>query len=142
MSFAGGWIHHQLLVGSMTLIFSVFCVVFFLFFFCLRLVSCVPNVTSFSGLSILHCPLLFSLTFIYHIKVHRIHLASSWILTHWLMTISTDCTGNYNDGHQYKASIHNVFHNTCFYGIQCRWWSLLLNHNLQQFIICLYKSKI
>jgi hypothetical protein len=37
---------------SMLLIFLVFCVVFF----CLRHVSCVPNVSSFSGLSFLDCP--------------------------------------------------------------------------------------
>jgi hypothetical protein len=39
------------------------CVVFFILFG-LRLVSCVPYVASFSGLSILDCPLRFSLTFI------------------------------------------------------------------------------
>ena len=33
--------------------------------FCLSLVSCVPGVASFSGLSILDCPFRFSLTFIY-----------------------------------------------------------------------------
>jgi hypothetical protein len=38
------------LVGSVLLISLVFCVVFF--FYCLRPVSCVPNVASVSGLSI------------------------------------------------------------------------------------------
>jgi hypothetical protein len=37
--------------GSVLLIFLVYA----LYFFCLRLVSCVPNLTSASGLSILDC---------------------------------------------------------------------------------------
>ena len=45
-----------------SLVFSFLCFVFVLF--CLRPVSCVPIVASFSGLSILDCPIIFSLTFI------------------------------------------------------------------------------
>ena len=41
---------------SSFVISNTYCVVFFR----LHLVSCVPNVTSFSGLSILHCPFVFS----------------------------------------------------------------------------------
>ena len=51
--------------GARVLIFLIFCVV--LCFVCLRPVSCVPNVASFSVLSILDCPLRFSLTFIYRL---------------------------------------------------------------------------
>ena len=61
------------LVGSVLLIFLVFCVVFVLcVMFPLLSVSCsqcclchFPNVVCVSGLSILHCPFQFSLTFIY-----------------------------------------------------------------------------
>ena len=37
----------------------------FFYFVCLRLVSCVPIVTSFSGLSFFLLPLRYSLTFMY-----------------------------------------------------------------------------
>ena len=47
----------------MLLVSLVFCVVIFCFV-CLRPVSCVPNVASLSGLSILDCLIGFSLTFI------------------------------------------------------------------------------
>jgi hypothetical protein len=40
-----------------------FCVAFFCFV-CLRLMSCVPNYASFSGLSVVDCPFSFSLAFI------------------------------------------------------------------------------
>ena len=43
---------------------SIIIMLCFVLFVCLRLVSCVPNVTSFPGLSILECPFGFSLTFI------------------------------------------------------------------------------
>jgi len=42
---------------------NTYCVVWV--FFCLRLVSCVPNVASFSGLSILHSSLPFCFSNIY-----------------------------------------------------------------------------
>lgn len=47
------------IVGSVLLIFSVFCAVS-LCFVCLCTVSYVPNVASFSGLTILDCPFTFS----------------------------------------------------------------------------------
>ena len=53
LPFASVWVHSRFLVGSMLLIGLVFC------FFCLCPMSCVPNVASFSGLSILDCPLDF-----------------------------------------------------------------------------------
>jgi len=61
---ASTWIHSRVLVGSVLLIFLVFCVVFLGCFFFLgvggvRLVSCMPYVASVSGLSILDCPLGF-----------------------------------------------------------------------------------
>ena len=46
-------------------LFTAFCVVFSCFPVCLRPVSCVPNVASFSGLSILDYPHWFSLTLIF-----------------------------------------------------------------------------
>ena len=54
---SGACIHSRFLVGSLLLIFLVFWVVFF--FVGLRLVSWVPNVASFSGLSILDYPCCF-----------------------------------------------------------------------------------
>ena len=60
LRFASTWVHPRILVGSVLLIFLVFCVVF-LCFVCLCLVSCMPNVVSFSGVSILDC--LFDLCF-------------------------------------------------------------------------------
>ena len=50
LPFASTWIHPGILVVSVLLFFLVFCVVFFCCV-CLRPVSCVPNVTSVSGLS-------------------------------------------------------------------------------------------
>ena len=50
------------LVGS--LFFSFLCCVFVFCFVCFHSVYCVPDVASFSGLSIRDCPLRFSLTFI------------------------------------------------------------------------------
>ena len=46
----------RFLVWFWFLICLIFCVVFV----CFRLLSCVPNVSSFSGLSILDCPFIFS----------------------------------------------------------------------------------
>ena len=54
----------QILVGFVLLIFLVFYVVFFCFV-SIRPVSCVPNVASFSGLSILDC--LFGFSNVYNI---------------------------------------------------------------------------
>jgi hypothetical protein len=54
---------HILLVGSVLLIFLVFCVVFYCFV-CLRPVSCVHNVASVSGLYILDFSFRLSLTLI------------------------------------------------------------------------------
>jgi len=48
-----------LLVRSMLLIILVFCVVYCIFFVCLRPVSCVPSVATVSRFSILDCPLGF-----------------------------------------------------------------------------------
>ena len=48
---AGTWIQHKFLVGYLLFISLVFCVVLL---FCLSS-SCVPNIASFSGLSILDC---------------------------------------------------------------------------------------
>ena len=60
MLFAGAWVHLLFLVGSMLLIGLVFWVFFGVFcLVCLCLMSCVPNVSSFSGLSILNCPFHF-----------------------------------------------------------------------------------
>ena len=50
---APGFTPPLLLVGSVLISVLVFCVL--LFFFCHRPVSCVPNVASVSGLSILDC---------------------------------------------------------------------------------------
>jgi hypothetical protein len=44
------------LVGSVLLTFVVFCVVLFVLFICLRPVTWVPHVASFSELSILYYP--------------------------------------------------------------------------------------
>jgi hypothetical protein len=66
LNFSGPWVHPQFLVGSVLLIVLVFCVLFVfvmcpvypmlpVFLDCLCLVSCVPNVASISGLSILDC---------------------------------------------------------------------------------------
>jgi hypothetical protein len=52
------------LVGSVLLILLVFCVLLCVFFVYLRSVSCVPNVASVSGLSILDRPFGFLETFI------------------------------------------------------------------------------
>jgi len=52
--FVSTWVEPWILVGSVLLIFLVFCVVYFCFL-CLRPVSCVPNVASVSGLSIRDC---------------------------------------------------------------------------------------
>jgi hypothetical protein len=49
-----------ILVGSLLLIFFFFFFVMFIVLFCLRPVSCVPYVASFSGLSILDSPSVFS----------------------------------------------------------------------------------
>ena len=54
---ASTWAHPWFWVGSVLIIFVVFCVVFFVLF--VRPVSCVPNVVSFPGLSILDCPFCF-----------------------------------------------------------------------------------
>jgi hypothetical protein len=59
--------------------FSVLrCVVFCLYFVCLRHVSFVPNVISVSGLSILNCPIRLgvSLTFIYNADLLKQHSIS------------------------------------------------------------------
>ena len=48
-------------MGFVLLIYLVFSVVFV--FFCLRPVSCVPNLASFSGMSILDC----TFRFLYHL---------------------------------------------------------------------------
>ena len=50
--FPSTWVHPRFLVGSVLLIFLMFCV-FLFFFVCIRPLSCVPNVASVSGLSIL-----------------------------------------------------------------------------------------
>ena len=42
---------------------------------CLRLISCLPNVTTFSRLSFLDCPFGFSLEIIYNVKLCRVLLA-------------------------------------------------------------------
>jgi hypothetical protein len=56
LPFAGAWVQPRFLVKSMLLIVLVFCVVLFRLLVCLRPVSFVPNVASFSGLSIHDCP--------------------------------------------------------------------------------------
>jgi hypothetical protein len=62
LPFASTRVHHWCLVGSVLLIFLVFCFVF-LCFICLRPVSCVTNVDSVSGLFLLDYPFgLISLT--------------------------------------------------------------------------------
>ena len=48
------WVHLRVLAGSAMLIFIVFCFVFLLY--CLRALSCVPNVVIDAELSILDCP--------------------------------------------------------------------------------------
>ena len=49
LPFTSTWFHPRFLVGSVLLIFLVFCVVFLCV--CLRPVFCIPNVASVSGLS-------------------------------------------------------------------------------------------
>jgi hypothetical protein len=49
------------------ILWSVFC------FVCFRLLYCVPNVVSFSRLSILNCPLRYSLSFIHQDKQNKKH---------------------------------------------------------------------
>jgi len=57
LPFAGSWVQPWFLVRFVLLIVLVFyVVVFFRLFVCLPPVSCVTNVASFSGLSILDCP--------------------------------------------------------------------------------------
>jgi hypothetical protein len=53
---ASNWAHPSLfvVVGSMLLVFLIFCVVFC--FPCFRPLFCLPNVASVSRLSILDCP--------------------------------------------------------------------------------------
>jgi hypothetical protein len=75
LSFVGAWVHPPVLCGvHIAHLFSFLCCVFVLFVFilclvypmlpvsrdCLHPVSCVPNVASFSGLSILNYPSIFS----------------------------------------------------------------------------------
>ena len=52
---APGFIPDFLVVVHVARVFSFLCCVFTLFVFVLCLVSCVPNLASFSGLSILDC---------------------------------------------------------------------------------------
>jgi hypothetical protein len=70
-----------LLVGPVLVIFLVFCVMLCLLFrlLCLRSMSCVSNVISVSGLSILDFPLRFSITFTEHYStLYQWHLKCKW----------------------------------------------------------------
>ena len=63
--FASTWVHPGFFGGFRVLIFLAFFATYCYFgFVCLRPVSCLPNVTSVSGLYILDCPIRFSITFI------------------------------------------------------------------------------
>ena len=55
LPFTSTWVYPQIFVGSVLLLFLVFCVVL-LCFVCIRPVSFVPNVASVFWLSILDCP--------------------------------------------------------------------------------------
>ena len=70
------WVRHRFLVGSVLLIFLVFCVVFFVFVFVLFVIVlflvCPILPMSVSGLSVLHCPFSFVYRLITHYNVVEI----------------------------------------------------------------------
>ena len=66
------WVHAQFLVVSLLLNFYICCVVLCFYVFFLRPVSCVYNVSSVSGLSILDCPFgFFSNGYLLNIGIHH-----------------------------------------------------------------------
>ena len=68
LSLAGVWVHPRFLHGFVLVNVLVFCVLCFCFV-CLRPVSCVPNVTSFS----LDCPLLIDISVFSNVYFNSAH---------------------------------------------------------------------